>query len=160
MSFAATTPKALRLVYANAVRDITPTHDEFQDSRWSEIVDEDPRGADLRTFRILTGPATIVEGGFYCGELCEVEMEMRVRVSYADLLGNTLTDAITRDGLDLWAAFHDKPGGSAASTTGLISYGGDFFVPEPAGDNADETDSETTSRMVDFVFFVRFTAEI
>lgn len=163
MSFEATTPAALRIAYATEILAITPTHDRFAEYAWSEIEDQDPQGAAPRTFRVLTGPALIVgaeDGGMYCGDLVELQMELRVRVSYDRLIGNELTDLITQDGLDLWAAFHDKPGGSAASITGLLSYGGDTFEPEPAGQNSEEANSETESRMVDFVYTVRFCSRI
>ena len=160
MSTSPTTPKALRLAYVDLIRGITPTHPERQDHLWAEAPEtiRDVRGLDLRTFQILTGPAIPDGEGMYGGEDVECVMEMRIRVSYAGLQGNELTDMITRDGLDLWAAFHSKPGGSANTIAGLISHGSVFVTPEPA--NEEEEQHLQTNMVVDFVLEVHFFAQI
>lgn len=152
MSTPTTTAATIRGELVTLIEAITPTHTESRDIGWNWVDDVDPRGSDLRSFRILTGIAEIDPEGIYgAGDGVEVMCSLVIRTAYAGINGNELTDIITRDGLDLWGqVLHISSGGTAQTIAGFISCQG-FVIPEPFN-----LDDDASSNFV----FVDFTTEL
>ncbi len=153
MSLATTTPKALRAEFQTLIEAITPTSANYSDEHWNAVDDEDPSGMDIRSFRVLSGIDETDEVGVHGPDGYECFFELIIRTSYGGLRDNDLTDIISQDRKDLWAAFHPSPGGDASSINGLISVG--FIRAEPNGDPFEDADL-----VVDFITEVHFKAAI
>lgn len=154
MSTPTTTQAAIRAALITRIEAINPTHGEYQDYTWTHLDQIDPRGLDLRLFRVLTDVGSYTEGGVFGGDGMEADCEVRIRVAYGGLDGNELTDLVTRDGQDLWVAVHDSPGGSAQDIPGLIRFE-EFLLPEPVDESIDE---ETNTLVIDWVTRVYYKA--
>lgn len=141
-----TTQAAIRAALVTRIEAISPSYPEYQDYTWTHIDGIEPRGLNLRLFRVFTGVGEWTADGVFGGDGMEADCEVRIRVAYGGLDGNELTDLVTRDGLDLWMAIHDSPGGSAQNIPGLIRFE-EFLTPEPV----EELDEETNTLVIDWV---------
>lgn len=146
-----TTPKALRSAFQTLIEAITPTSGDYSGEHWNAVEDEDPSGMDIRSFRILTDIDETDIEGVHEGEGYETILPMIIRTSYGGLRDNDLTDIVSQDRKDLWAAFHSAPGGIASSVTGLISVG--FVSAELDGDPFGESDA-----VVDYLIEIHYKA--
>jgi hypothetical protein len=153
MGLPSTTQKTIREALVPIIRAIVPTFTEYSDYLWTDTQDIEPRGSDLRTFKVYTSPGTVDPDGVYGGDGLEMVCELRIRVAYGGLDDNPAWDLITADGIDLWTALHPSPGGLAQTIAGFISL--DLLEIEGV-DIAD--DEDPTNLVIDFVSELHYKA--